>query len=82
MSGGFYIIVCKRIVIEGSLGELPRNFLAIFIQNGAILSNSKGYICLDIMPQQEDSLPIYCKIINFRRGFNFVIFVGEYKQRK
>ena len=25
---------------------------------------------------------IYCKIINFRWGFNFVIFVDELKQRK
>ena len=25
---------------------------------------------------------LYCKIINFRRGFNFVIFVGGLKQRK
>ena len=56
-----YIIVSKRIVIEGGIGVLPQNyfFSKIFIQNGAILGNSNGYTCLDIMPQQEGRLPIY-----------------------
>ena len=55
-----YIIVSKRIVIEGGYwGPPPELFLVIFIQNGAILGNSNGYTCLDIMPQQEGWLPIY-----------------------
>ena len=55
-----YIIVSKRIVIEGDMGVLPQKFfLVIFIQNGAILGNSNGYTCLDIMPQQEGMLSIY-----------------------
>ena len=55
-----YIIVSKRIVIEGGFGVLPQNyFLVIFIQNGAVLGNSNGYTCLDIMPQQEGRLPLY-----------------------
>ena len=54
-----YIIVSKRIVIEGGMGVLPQNFFfVIFIQNGAILGNSYWYTCLDIMPQQEGRLPI------------------------
>ena len=54
-----YIIISKRIVIEGGMGPPPELFLVIFIQNGAILANSNGYTCLDIMPQQEGRLPIY-----------------------
>ena len=53
-----YIIAYKRIFIEGGIGVLEL-FLVIFIQNGAILGNSNGYTCLDIMPQQEGRLPIY-----------------------
>ena len=40
-------------------GPLPELFFVIFIQNGAILGNSNGYTCLDIMPQLEGRLPIY-----------------------
>ena len=52
-----YIIISIRIVIDG--GPPPELFLVIFIQNAAILGNSNGYTCLDIMPQQEGRLPIY-----------------------
>ena len=34
--------------------EVWGKVLVIFIQNGAILGNFIGYICLDIMPQKED----------------------------
>ena len=44
-------------MVEGSLGSTP--FFVIFMQIGAILGNSNGYICLDIIPQQEGRLPIY-----------------------
>ena len=56
-----YIVVSKRIVIvkRGYWGPPPELFLVIFIQNGAILGNSNGYTCLDIMQQQEGRLPIY-----------------------
>ena len=32
--------------------------LIIFIQNGAILDNTNGYKCLDIMPQLEGRLTV------------------------
>ena len=54
-----YITESKRIVIEGGMGFFLQNFFSIFIQNGAILGNSNGYTCLDIIPQQVGSLPIY-----------------------
>ena len=41
------------------LGVLPIIYVVIFTQNGAILGNSNGYICLDIMPQKEGRLHIY-----------------------
>ena len=31
--------------------------LVIFMQNGASLGNNYAYMCLDIMPQQEGTLP-------------------------
>ena len=55
-----YIIVSKEFLLKWVWGTSPRSiFLVIFIQNGAILGNSNGYTCLDIMPQQEGRLPIY-----------------------
>ena len=43
------ILVCKTIVIEeGVWGSSPRKFKVIFIQNGAILGNTNGYISLNI----------------------------------
>ena len=49
-----FIIVSEKTVLEGGVwGPPPENFLVIFIQNGAILDNTYGYICLDIMPQKE-----------------------------
>ena len=50
------------MLLKGGLGSLSNKFLVIFIQNGAILGNSNGYICLDIMPQQEGRLPIYTQL--------------------
>ena len=41
------IIGSKRVVFEGGrggLGVFPQNFLAVFIQNGAILCNNDGYV--------------------------------------
>ena len=60
-----YIIVSKRIVIEGGMGSSPRIiFLVIFIQNGAILGNSNGYT--------EGRLPIYM----FRDVQYIVIYIN------
>ena len=43
-----------------SVWGAPKNFfLVIFIQNGAILGNANGYMCLDIMAQKESRLPIF-----------------------
>ena len=51
------IIGSKRVLFEGrSRGPPPELFLAVFIQNGAILCNNDGYIYQDIMKQQEDRL--------------------------
>ena len=39
------IIESKRVVFEGgSRGPPPQLFLAVFIQNGAILCNNDGYV--------------------------------------
>ena len=39
------------------LGVLPQIFLlVIFMQNGAILGNTNGYMCLNIIPQQEGTM--------------------------
>ena len=45
------------------MGPSPRNVLVIFIQNGAILGYSNGYISLNIKHQQEHRLPIYLEYI-------------------
>ena len=37
----------------------PVFFCVIFIQNGAILGNTNGYMCLDIESQKEGRLPIF-----------------------
>ena len=43
-----------------SVWGAPQNFfLVIFIQNGAILGNANGYMCLDIRSQKESRLPIF-----------------------
>ena len=47
-----YILVSERTVLEGgSGGPPPEKNSVIFIQNGAILDNTNGYKCLDIMPK-------------------------------
>ena len=53
----------------GAWGSSPRKKLVIFVQNGGILGNTNGYICLDIMPQQEGRLTIfetYCYLIEMQ----------------
>ena len=54
-----YYSIYKNCYWRGYGGPPPELFLVIFIQNGAILGNSNGYTCLDIMPQQEGRLPVY-----------------------
>ena len=44
------IIVSKTIVIEGGSGVLCQKILSNFHTNGAILSKTNGYMCLDIVP--------------------------------
>ena len=39
--------------LKGVWGSCPRKFLVIFMHKSAILGNTYGYMCLDIMPQQE-----------------------------
>ena len=39
-----WIIVSKRVVFEGGSRGPPERFLAVFIQNGAILCNNDGYV--------------------------------------
>ena len=39
----------------GFRGPPPEKLLVIFMQNGAILGNTNGYICLDIMAKQQDN---------------------------
>ena len=48
------IIGSKSVLFEGGLGVLPSElFLAVFIQNCAILCNNDGYMYKDIRKQQE-----------------------------
>ena len=55
-----YIIVSERTVLEGGSGGPPRIFfLVIFVRKDVILGNTNGYICLDIMPQQEGKLTVF-----------------------
>ena len=51
------IIGSKRVVFEeGSRGPPPELFLTVFIQNGAILCKTDGYMYWDIMKQQDRKL--------------------------
>ena len=51
------IIGSKRVVfVEGSRGPPPELFLAVLIQNGAILCKNDEYMHWDIMKQQEGRL--------------------------
>ena len=49
------IIVCNRIVIEGASWGPPQIIYSNFHTKWCNFNNSNtnGYICLDIMPQQE-----------------------------
>ena len=46
-------------MLEGGSGVLPQKKFVIFVRNVAILGNTNGYICLDIIHQQEGRLTIY-----------------------
>ena len=67
---------------EGSRGPPPDFFLAIFIQNCAILCNNDEYICWDIMTQQEGrKLKLNCRertCYNVMRAKRAEIFWGNF----
>ena len=63
------ILVSKTIMIERGVWGPLQTILVIFIQSGAIVGKTNGYIniCLDIMSQKEEILAILKHIFDQRR---------------